>query len=536
MRKEPEEIRNVEKVMSKRKMTKPKNIKIQNDKNIFQNLNDVNILNDVEKGNLCGPEKSGEEKFESASDPGEGSEPEKDEKEEDSDAESWADTRVKGWLRPRVKTRRMNESAPESFWRQETGGPRAVFLPKTAVSDPSPHSQFTCRSCRFDAKMSNTASSDALKSPGPPAARNSPSASSPPAEDSSSSGEPLGLDEGEEFVLVKVSHSKKKCWATFLNDDPDHQCDGHGHFALSASVEDILERRRQHHAILDTEARKEARRQARQTTSPDREDGFSNLNVQEQGEKPSPGLRKAAKSAPQNVESSSSEPWNPDWEGRAETESWGTPYHYTHEHRAQEKEIGKGWGETRMRHQRAERDAMMEGGSSPPSKKRATSKSFLDDIDDPHGEVWQSMTAQERREQDRFNLEVKSPKGYKTREVQLTRTYLWGDEQSSSGGETVGVKVTWEPETGSSEKKIVKEIRMNPDKIDEEGMTWDSDAMNPKGEADPRVESTYGMTTRSSAKKGKVSMKRKPRLAGSLTERRASHEADTGPSKKRAEN
>ena len=113
-------------------------------------------------------------------------------------------------------------------------------------------------------------------------------------------------------------------------------------------------------------------------------------------------------------------------------------------------------------------------------------------------------------------------------EVQLTRTYLWGDEQSSSGGETVGVKVTWEPETGSSEKKIVKEIRMNPDKIDEEGMTWDSDAMNQKGEADPRVESTYGMMTRSSAKKGKVSMKRKPRLAGSLTERRASHEADTG--------
>jgi hypothetical protein len=74
-------------------------------------------------------------------------------------------------------------------------------------------------------------------------------------------------------------------------------------------------------------------------------------------------------------------------------------------------------------------------------------KSFMDDIDDPHGEVWQSMTAQERREQDRFSLDVKSPKGYKTREVQLTRTYLWGDEQSSSGGESVGVKVTWEPES-----------------------------------------------------------------------------------------
>ncbi len=37
-------------------------------------------------GILCGPENSGKGKFDSASDPGEGSEPEKDEKEEDSDA------------------------------------------------------------------------------------------------------------------------------------------------------------------------------------------------------------------------------------------------------------------------------------------------------------------------------------------------------------------------------------------------------------------------------------------------------------------
>ena len=138
------------------------------------------------------------------------------------------------------------------------------------------------------------------------------------------------------------------------------------------------------------------------------------------------------------------------------------------------------------------------------------------------------MSAQERRERDRFTLDVKSPKGYKTREVQLTRTYLWGDEQSSSGGESVGVKVTWEPETGSKSGPIVKEIRMNPDRIDEDGMTWESDAVDPKGKGGPRRESTSGMTTRSSAKKGKIGMKRKPRLASSLTGRRASHETDTG--------
>jgi hypothetical protein len=180
-----------------------------------------------------------------------------------------------------------------------------------------------------------------------------------------------------------------------------------------------------------------------------------------------------------------------------------------------------------MKHQRAERDALMEGGSSPPSKKRAASKSLMDDIDDPNGEEWRSMSAQERRERDRFMLDVKSPKGYKTREEQLTRTYLWGDEQSSSGGESVGVKVTWEPERGTRSSPIVREIRLNPDNIDEEGMTWDSDAMNPKGKAGPRRGTTSGMTTRSSAKKGKVSRKRKPRQASSSTGGRASCEVAT---------
>jgi hypothetical protein len=178
--KDLEEIRNVEKVMSKRKMTKPKSLKIQNDKNVPQNLNDVHILNDVEKGFLCGPENSGHGKFEATNDGGGGSEPEEDEKEEDSDAESWADTRIKRWLRPRVKTRRMNESAPESFWRQGTGGPRAVLFPEAIFSDPAPHSQITCRSCRFDAKMSSSANANDSRPLGPPSARLSPSAGSPP--------------------------------------------------------------------------------------------------------------------------------------------------------------------------------------------------------------------------------------------------------------------------------------------------------------------------------------------------------------------
>jgi hypothetical protein len=141
----------------------------------------------------------------------------------------------------------------------------------------------------------------------------------------------------------------------------------------------------------------EARKKARQAKSPDRDYGFSNLNVQEQGKKPSPGLRQAAKSAPQNIESSSSETWNPDWEGRAEnvwraeTDSWGTSYHHTLEHRQEAKAIDLSWGEMRMRHQGAERNTIMVGGSSPPSKKRAASKSLMDDIDDPHARRSQAV-------------------------------------------------------------------------------------------------------------------------------------------------
>ncbi len=156
---------------------------------------------------MCGPKNSGKGKNEATHDVGGGSESEKDEMEEKSNAESWEDTRVKSWLRPRVKTRRMNESAPESFWRQGTSDPRSVLFPTAAISDPPPHSKLTCRSCRFSAKMSSSSNADAIGSPRP----GSPPS---PAPSSSSSGEPLGLDEGEEFVLVKGSQKKAKCWAT----------------------------------------------------------------------------------------------------------------------------------------------------------------------------------------------------------------------------------------------------------------------------------------------------------------------------------
>jgi hypothetical protein len=32
--------------------------------------------------------------------------------------------------------------------------------------------------------------------------------------------EPMGLENGEEFILIKISKDRCECWPTFINDDP----------------------------------------------------------------------------------------------------------------------------------------------------------------------------------------------------------------------------------------------------------------------------------------------------------------------------
>jgi hypothetical protein len=80
----------------------------------------------------------------------------------------------------------------------------------------------------------------------------------------------------------------------------------------------------------------------------------------------------------------------------------------------------------------------------------------------------------------------------------------------------VGLKVTWEPVDVSDETMITKKIRLNPDLVPEDGITWDSDVLNPKGVAGPARKSTPADRTRSSAKRdGKVSFARKPATTAS---------------------
>jgi hypothetical protein len=199
---------------------------------------------------------------------------------------------------------------PASFWRQGQRSAWARLEPKTVSSDSSSHSRLICRSCRFSA-MSEHPVVNPLSSP---RSEGSPRTASPAyTPTSDDDAEPLGLDKGEEFILLKVSQAKGKCWATFLNDNPKHSSDGIGHFALSTSIEEMLERRRRHHEKLNTTSRQQDVR----SMSPYREDGFTtftNLKDREQGEKPSPGLRQAAKSVDTDT-------WDPNWEGRSEVDS-----------------------------------------------------------------------------------------------------------------------------------------------------------------------------------------------------------------------
>jgi hypothetical protein len=228
-----------------------------------------------------------------------------------------------------VKTRRMNASLPASFWRQGQGSAWARLEPKIVSSDSSSHSQLTCRSCRFSAMSEHTVADP----PSSPRSDGSPKAASPKAVSpaytptSDDDAEPLGLDKGEEFILIKVSQAKGKCWATFLNDNPHHACDGNGRFPLSTSIEEMLEKRRKLHEKLNASSRQQEVR----SMSPYREDGFTmftNLKNREQGEKTSPGLRQAAKSVDTDT-------WDPKWKGRSEVDSWGTEmYHHTQEFRA----------------------------------------------------------------------------------------------------------------------------------------------------------------------------------------------------------
>jgi hypothetical protein len=94
----------------------------------------------------------------------------------------------------------------------------------------------------------------------------------------------LGLGEGEEFILIKVSKGKRKCWATFLSDDPELPYVDM--FPIGTSVEKMLGDR-------------ETEKNRRDEIDKQRRAGeFFDRWASEPGERDSTGLRRAFKSRP----------------------------------------------------------------------------------------------------------------------------------------------------------------------------------------------------------------------------------------------
>ncbi len=91
--------------------------------------------------------------------------------------------------------------------------------------------------------------------------------------------ESLGLREGEEFILIKVSKGKRKCWATFLSDDPELPYVDM--FPIGTTVEKMLG---------DRDSEKGRREDVEKQR---RADEFFNWWASEPGEKDSTGLRRA---------------------------------------------------------------------------------------------------------------------------------------------------------------------------------------------------------------------------------------------------
>jgi hypothetical protein len=107
------------------------------------------------------------------------------------------------------------------------------------------------------------------------------------------STEPMELEQGEEFILLKVSKGKRKCWATFLGPNapevwlpssirnPDEKM-----FPVRTTVEQMLG-----HWEDDKGRRTEAEKQRRA-------DEFFDRWASEPGERDSTGLHHAFKSRP----------------------------------------------------------------------------------------------------------------------------------------------------------------------------------------------------------------------------------------------
>ncbi len=269
----------------------------------------------------------------------------------------------------------------------------------------------------------------------------------------------MELGDGEEFILVKVSKDKRKCWATFLADDPERPyVDA---FTTGSSIRMMLERRN-----LEKTKREEKEKQRKA-------DEFFNRWALEPGEKDSTCLRPAFKSTPRSPPVSGkltlrsppvsgkppAEPKDDESEAVRERAresrtiaTWGGgAYHWSHEFRDELKAEGDSWEEKRIASERSTRNVGMAGGASPPRKVSLANMTFLDDdIDDPHGDF------RRMGKMDPSSASY-SPKGYTKNNMPKIKNLI--EEGHASEGECITVD-NFDPNC-TAKKKPVRKGRSN---------------------------------------------------------------------------
>jgi hypothetical protein len=302
----------------------------------------------------------------------------------------------------------------------------------------------------------------------------------------------LGLGEGEEFILIKVSKGKRKCWATFLSDDPELPYVDM--FPIGTSVEKMLGDR-----DSEKNRRDEVEKQRRAGE-------FFNRWASEPGERDNTGLRRAFKSRPGSPKpgspksrpgsprrgspspepkfrpgslrrgSPSPEPRSPKW-GRASSKppaepkeenkesdwetvrakdrasrtiaTWGGgAYHWSREFRDEIKAEDESWGAKRIASERSAREALMAEGASPPRRASSANTSFMDEIDDPHGDYGRMGNS----ESSSYSL-----RGYTERDMARIKDLI-GEDHASEGD---CISIDGSEKTCTEMKSSVKKGRSN---------------------------------------------------------------------------
>jgi hypothetical protein len=126
----------------------------------------------------------------------------------------------------------------------------------------------------------------------------------------------------------------------------------------------------------------------------------------------------------------------------------GGAYHWSREFRDELKAEGDSWGAKRIASERSTREVLMAGGASPPRRASSANTSFLDEIDDPHGDYGRMG---------KMESSSYSPKGYTEGDMAKIKNLI--DEEHASEGDCIPIDGA--EKNCTAKKKTVKKRRSN---------------------------------------------------------------------------